>query len=87
LAPSGIKAAPGGSYYAKSTKNRIFVQYSHRLAELPLPPGGSSQKTQNWVKIHASPGGILKAARRFLGIFQKRVDKEIFLSYKGITFI
>jgi len=50
-------------------KNSVFVQYSRRLAESLLPPGGSSQKTQNWVNIHASPGGTFKAAKRFLGIF------------------
>jgi len=61
--------APSGACCAKCMKNSVFVQYSRRLAESLLPPGGSSQKTQNWVNIHASPGGTFKAAKRFLGIF------------------
>jgi len=44
LAPGSIEATPGSSCCAKSTKNSFFVQCSRRLAEPPLPPGGSSQK-------------------------------------------
>jgi len=67
LAPGGIKDAPGDSCCAKSMKNSVFIQYSHRLTEPPLPPGGSSQKTQNWVNIHASPGAHSKPPGGFWG--------------------
>jgi len=32
-------------------------QGSHRLADSPLPPDGSSQKPKFWFSTHASPGG------------------------------
>jgi len=85
VAPSGIKPAPGGTCCSKSTKNSIFAQYSHRLTESPLPTGGSSQKTQNWVNSHASFDGIFEAARQFLEIFQKR-ENNMLLIMQSIIF-
>jgi len=63
--------APTVPAVRKIWKIAFFAQCSHRLAESPLPPGDSSQKTQNWVVTHASPNDTLKAVRRFLGIFQE----------------
>ena len=69
-------------------------QGSHRLADSPLPPDGSSQKPKFWFSIHASPGGTSKSPGNFWEFFQKRKNKESLiiqrhhihpLPYKNIT--
>jgi len=43
-----------------------------------LPPSGSSQKPRIGFNTHASPGGTLKAAKQFLGIFPETRNERIF---------
>ena len=41
----------------ESIRMQKMNQGSHRLADSPLPPDGSSQKPKFWFSTHASPGG------------------------------